>query len=79
MSMKLQLYYFESCPYCRRVLQFMQQNNIQVTMKDILKEPSNRDELIRIGGKSQVPCLVIEGKPLYESLDIIEWFKKNRL
>ena len=57
----------------------MQQNSIQVDMKDILKEPSNRDELIRIGGKSQVPCLVIEGKPLYESLDIIEWFKKNRL
>jgi len=46
-------------------------------MKDTRENPAYRDELIKIGGKPQVPCLVIDGKVLYESLDIIEWFKKN--
>ncbi len=46
-------------------------------MKDIHQDPSAREELIKIGGKSQVPCLIIDGKTLYESWDIIEWLKKN--
>ena len=29
------------------------------------------------GGKRQVPCLFIDGKPLYESSDIIAWFEQN--
>ncbi|MDR2716000.1 MAG: glutathione S-transferase N-terminal domain-containing protein, partial [Coriobacteriaceae bacterium] len=29
--------------------------------------------LIKIGGKKQIPCLVIEGKALYESDDIIAY------
>lgn len=28
-------------------------------------------------GKRQVPCLFIDGKPLYESSDIIAWFEQN--
>ena len=46
-------------------------------MKDTLENPANRAELIAIGGKPQVPCLVIDGKALYESLDIIDWVRKN--
>ncbi len=46
-------------------------------MRDTHENPVYRDELIKIGGKPQVPCLVIDGKALYESSDIIEWLKKN--
>jgi len=46
-------------------------------MKDTHENLAYHDELIKIGGMSQVPCLVIDGKALYESLDIIEWFKRN--
>ena len=35
------------------------------------------DELVRVGGKMQVPCLFIDGNPMYESLDIIQWLKDN--
>lgn len=35
--------------------------------------PTMRD----MGGKRQVPCLFIDGKPLYESSDIIAWFEQN--
>ena len=75
--MTLTLYHFEGCPYCAKVRDFMAKNNISISLKDIHANPAYRDELIKIGGKKQAPCLVIDGKALYESLDIIEWLKKN--
>ena len=75
--MPLTLYHFQGCPYCGRVRDFLSKENISVPMKDTHANPSFRDELIKIGGKDQVPCLVIDGKALYESSDIIEWFKRN--
>ena len=74
---ELTLYHFMGCPYCQRVRDFLSKEGITVPMKDTHANPLYREELIKIGGKTQVPCLVIDGKALYESLDIIEWFKKN--
>lgn len=73
----LVLYYMPTCPFCQKVLGFMKKNDIEVTLKDTLSNESFRQELMKIGGKTQVPCLVIDGKPLYESEDIIIWFKEN--
>ena len=33
--------------------------------------------LMEVGGKRQVPCLFIDGAPLYESSDIIDWLRAN--
>ena len=74
---ELTLYYSPTCPYCRKVLNFMQQQNIKIPVKNRDESSANRQELIRIGGKAQVPCLIIDGKALYESDDIIDWMKKN--
>jgi glutaredoxin 3 len=54
----------------------MQQNKITVTLHDVYQD-DNRNKLLQIGGMSQVPCLVIDGKALYESDDIIDWLKDN--
>ena len=72
----LVLYQRQSCPFCRKVTQYLDSAGISVPMKDTT-DPSLRDELVRIGGKGQVPCLIIDGSPLYESDDIIRWFKTN--
>lgn len=74
---KLTLYHFASCPFCIRVRQFLLQEEIVIKEKDILLDPEAKRELKQIGGKTQVPCLVIDGEPLYESADIIQWFIKN--
>lgn len=71
------LYYMPSCPYCQKVISYMRKNDIEVPMKDTMSNPEYRQELLKIGGKTQVPCLVIDGKALYESDDIITWFKDN--
>jgi glutaredoxin len=75
---ELTLYVMDTCPYCRRVLNYLQQRrHPQMTQKDIAKNSTYRKELLDIGGKTQVPCLVIDGKALYESTDIIQWFKDH--
>ncbi len=73
----LTLYFFNGCPFCAKVMNFLKENNIVVSMKNIHEEEGAKEELIRIGGKGQVPCLVINGKALYESDDIIEWFREK--
>ncbi len=74
---ELTLYHFAGCPYCARVRDYLAKNNIVLPLKDIHQNSNYEKELLAIGGKRQVPCLVIDGKALYESLDIIEWLKKN--
>ena len=41
-------------------------------MRDTL-EPGVKDDLIRIAGKGQVPCLIVDGVPMFESDDIIRF------
>lgn len=76
--MKLELYKFDSCPYCQKVIRYL--NNAQrkdVELHDILRNEEDRQRLITIGGMEQVPCLFIDEKPMYESDDIIQWFQEN--
>lgn len=71
------LFYRSTCGYCRKVLHYLDQNNISIPLKNVSENSGTREELITIAGKTQVPCLVINGNPLHESDAIIEWFKNN--
>lgn len=76
---ELKLYYKDVCPFCKKVFQYMRRNNVEgVELMDIKSDPKIQEELIRVGGVDQVPMLLIDGKPLYESDDIIQWFKDNK-
>ena len=72
---KLELYMRPTCPYCQKVIRFMNENKINIPLKDITNE-AHRQTLIKIGGKQQIPCLFIDGKAMYESDDIVQWIKK---
>ncbi|AEB07886.1 glutaredoxin [Coriobacterium glomerans PW2] len=75
MSDTLELYYMPTCPFCRRVLNYMEVHNIDIPRHDITSEPTARTTLEEQGGKMQVPCLFINGKPLFESDDIITFLE----
>lgn len=76
--MKLELFMFDTCPYCRRVLKEIDRSGrTDIDLLNIHQSEDARKRLIQIGGKEQVPCLFIDGKPMYESLDIIDWLQKN--
>lgn len=73
----LNLYVLKGCPYCIKVLNYLEEEGIEVDLKYI-EDKENEDRLIEVGGKRQVPCLFIDEEPMYESDDIIEWFRENR-
>lgn len=76
--MKLELFKFDSCPYCKRVMRYLENaGRTDVIYRDIHKDPESRARLIAVGGKEQVPCLFIDGTPMYESLDIIDWLEAH--
>lgn len=76
--MKLELYMFETCPFCRKVLnEIERQGRKDIEFHDIRKSQKDRLRLTDVGGKEQVPCLFIDGNPMYESDDIVNWLKEN--
>lgn len=76
MATAYELYIMPACPYCHKVQRYMNQRGIELPLHDITKEPEARATLERIGGKVQVPCLFIDGIPMYESDDIIAYFDR---
>ena len=74
----LVLYSRSSCPYCKKVTNYLKKEHKKIPIKDIGKDSNAANELVRIGGKRQVPCLVINGKALYESSAIIDWLKAHK-
>lgn len=76
--MKLELFKFDTCPYCQRVLkEIAGSGRTDIEMHDIHKSQDDRRRLIEEGGMEQVPCLFIDGKPMYESLDIVAWLQAH--
>ena len=76
--MKLELYMFETCPYCVRVFKEIERSGrTDIEMHNIRKSEEDRKRLIEVGGMEQVPCLFIDGRPMYESLDIIAWLRAH--
>ncbi len=76
----LSLYQYEACPFCVKVRRFLRASAISVPLRDAKAEPA-RSELLKGGGKAQVPCLRIEEaggiRWLYESNDIIAFLRQR--
>lgn len=77
MAATYELYIKPTCPYCQKVLRFMEGRGIELALRDISADPEAREELVSVGGKAQVPCLFIDGTPMYESDDIIAHLKEH--
>ena len=73
----LVLYQFASCPYCRRVLQRLPALGLEVTLRDTMRDRAAADELRQATGRGQVPCLFIDGEPMFESADIIDFLEAH--
>ncbi len=74
---KLVLYMQPNCPYCQRVLSVIKSINIDVEMKDT-NNPENKAYLVSKTNRATVPCLFIDGEPMFESKTIMEYLKGNK-
>ena len=76
-----ELYFKPDCPFCLKVLDFFRDNNIikfaSYNIEDETSGYENQEKLEKVGGKIQVPCMVIDGKAMYESDEIIEYAKEH--
>lgn len=72
----LDLFILETCPYCKKVMNFLDENKMVYNKVDINNKVSE-DSLIQLGGKRQVPFLVDRDRniQMYESDDILEYLK----
>ena len=72
----LDLYILETCPYCKKVMGFLDEKGVNYNKIDITNRASE-EALIKLGGKRQVPFLVDTDRniQMYESADIIEYLK----
>jgi|TARA_B110000977_G_C10895297_1_gene423051 glutathione S-transferase len=73
-----QLFKSDTCGFCHRVRSFLQQNNIEVPLRDINQDQQAFRELLAGGGRGMVPCLRIESVDgavswMYESMDIMAY------
>ncbi|PJZ68599.1 glutaredoxin [Leptospira perolatii] len=79
----MKLYHFWSCPYCTYVREEFSKMGL-VEGKDYeLVEASRgtigREEVIRLGGLSQVPFLVDGDTMMYESRGIVDYVKNRKI
>jgi glutaredoxin 3 len=66
------------CPFCDKVVNYIQKSNIaDVVIVDTEWDPSEHDRLRREYGKTQVPLLLIDNQPLYESDAIIDYLRRR--
>ncbi len=77
--MKLELIHNWQCPYSARERDFIDEQGLkdQIDYTEINEVEGAKDKLAELTGKSQVPCLVVDGKPMLESGDIVQWLQQN--
>jgi glutaredoxin 3 len=77
--MKPELYFFEACPYCKKITDFIDQHSIhqRVILKEIRKNHTYYNELLSLTQDDQVPCLVYRGEPLLNSEKILQWMNQH--
>ena len=76
----LALYHFQACPFCAMTRQALKHFDLDIETRDIQRHRPYRQELVKGGGKAQVPCLRIDHgnghvEWLYESRDIIDYLR----
>lgn len=76
-TVELELFKFDSCPYCQKVLAAVDKLDLKLKLSDTHQDEAARQRLISVGGKEQVPCLFVDGKPMYESADIIAFLERE--
>ena len=76
--MPIQLYHRWHCPYSKRVRDFVDENALNDKIEYLeLGEAEAEEKLVEHTGRSQVPCLVVDGQPILESADIVHWLQTN--
>ena len=75
---ELALYHYETCMFCARVRRAIAHLKLNIELRDIMRDNEHYRALAYGGGRTTVPCLLInkssqEPTWMFESNDIIEY------
>ncbi|PSP56858.1 glutaredoxin [Halobacteriales archaeon QH_7_66_36] len=78
--MTLELYELEGCPYCEKVIETLDELDLEYESHMVPRSHSERTEVEAVSGQTGVPVLVdeehgVEGMP--ESDDIVEYLEET--
>ncbi|TGL57287.1 glutaredoxin [Leptospira ognonensis] len=77
----IKIYHYFGCPYCYRVLSALEALGLKVgkdyKLVEALRGSPGREEVVRLGGQSQVPFMVDGDVKMYESADIIHYLENK--
>ena len=67
------LFVKSSCGHSRRTLLALDNLHLRdtVAVRNVTEDAASAAELVKVGGKDQAPCLVLDGKASYESAELI--------
>jgi glutaredoxin len=76
------IYEFHFCPFCIKLRRSLRRLNLPISLRDAKNDQQFRAELLKFGGKIQVPCMRIEDtdgnvKWMYESSDISTYLERT--
>lgn len=77
----LTLYMKPTCAFSRRVMDFADQNGIELDIRDITESEQYEKELMEIGGEHQTPFFIddVHGFHCYESQDIVDHLREHHV
>lgn len=74
---QLELFKYDACPFCARVMDHIVGLNLKIEMRDILMDKNNLARLQQDTGRRTVPCLYVDNEPMFESSEIMQWLSVN--
>ena len=77
--MKLELYHRQECPFSAKVRDYIKEHDLkgQITYYDVEEDEDEMKALEELTDDEQVPCLIVDGRPILESDEIIAWLEVN--
>ncbi len=69
---KVEVYYSPTCGYCHRAKRLLDKKGVKYKEYNVLIKPAMRKEMISRTGKTSVPQIIINDKPIGGSDDLME-------
>jgi len=76
MADNMVLYFKPDCTYCVRTIYFIEKNGIEMELRNIY-EGDNQLQLMSVAGSGQVPCLIVDGEPIFDDEEIVAYLAER--
>lgn len=75
--MILELYYSPENETCKKIMSLLKLQHLTYTPKDISGNLVHLQKLLHITGSKMIPCLFVDGLPIQNENEIINWINQN--